>query len=154
MNISQDPYLYAKGYCEADSELWLEFFRIVDKLYPESKLLEHLYAFRTAGANLKPGKKTYVIRPVIDPQGMVSIWYDIAKYEEFRDEFLKPYADQVRTALIKLTELQEWKQRLSLVKILTTPAGDGLLKEIDVDGAVVTINGEDRKYKFEECMPF
>jgi len=53
----KDQYIYAAGKHETDHELWLELFRIIDKLYGEkSEVFSRLHAFRLAGACIKKSK--------------------------------------------------------------------------------------------------
>lgn len=157
MKTFKDPYEYAVGRFEADHELWLELFKITDKLYGEkSEVFSRLHAFRLAGLAVKAGKSMYVLRPIIDVTGNYSAWKNIAEYEKHRNKFLVPLTEEIKTVLIELTEYQKWKDLFGYLmgKTIKTPAGEGILKEFSPYGAQVEISGEPKIFEFEECEPF
>jgi len=152
----KDPYEYAVGRFEADHELWLELFQIIDKLYGEkSEVFSKLHAFRLVGTCLKKIKTMYVLRPIIDTTGNYA-WQSVAMYEEFRNKHLVPLTEEIKTVLIELTQYQKWKDLLGtlLGKTIKTPAGEGILKDYSPYGAQVEVNGEIKTFRFEECEPF
>lgn len=156
MTTFQDPYSYAEGRYEADSELWKEFFQVLDKLYgQESQIFRNLKAFRMAGTALKWSKTMYVLRPIIDVKGDYA-WRNVEEYEQFRNRHLMPFKDEITRALVELTKYQDWKRAYGtlLGKEITTPRGRGILREVSPYGALVEVNGEQKIYDFEECEPF
>lgn len=156
MKTFKDPYKYAVGRFEQDHELWLELFQIIDKLYGEkSEVFSKLQAFRLAGTAIKKSKKMYVLRPIIDVSGNYA-WESVVKYEEFRNKFLVPLTEEIKTVLIELTKYQKWKDLFGplIDKTIKTPAGEGTLAEFSPYGAQVEINGETKTFEFEECEPF
>lgn len=158
IKIFNDPYEYAEGWFEADHSLWLELFQVIDKVYGEkSEVFVKLHSFRTAGTSIKRGKSMYVLRPLIDPNpGGNSAWPDMKTYEEFRERHLVPYTEQIKIVLIELTKYQRWKDlfRRLIGKIIKTPAGEGILKDVSPYGAQVDLDGEIRTFEFGECEPF
>ncbi len=152
----EDPYEYAVGRFEADHELWLELFQITDKLYGEkSNVFSKLHTFRMAGTAIKKSKRMYVLRPIIDVSGNYA-WESMAKYEEFRNKFLVPLTEEIKTVLIELTKYQEWKDLFGTLvdKTIITQAGEGILKDYSPYGALVEISGETKTFEFKECEPF
>jgi len=157
MTTFQDPYSYAEGRYEADSELWKEFFQILDKLYGrDSELFQKLHAFRMAGTALKWSRTMYVLRPIIDVHGKLSAWDSLQKYEEFRNRHLMPFKDEITRALLELTKYQDWKRAYEtlLGREINTPQGKGVLQEVSPYGALVEVDEEQKIYDFEECEPF
>jgi len=153
----KDPYEYAKGKFEADHRLWLELFQIIDKLFGESsEVFSRLHAFRLAGACIKKSKAMYVLRPIIDVTGNYSAWKNIAEYEKYRNKFLVPLTEEIKTVLIELTEYQKMKELFETLigKIIKTPAGEGILKGYSPYGAQVEINGGIKMFDFKEVEPF
>ena len=157
MKTFKDPYIYAAGKHETDHELWLELFQIIDKLYGEkSEVFSRLEAFRNAGTCLKKSKTIYVLRPIIDVAGNYSAWKNIAEYEKYRNKFLVPLTEKIKTVLIELTEYQKMKELFETLigKTIKTPAGEGILKGYSPYGAQVEINGGIKMFDFKEVEPF
>lgn len=77
---------------EEDSNLWCQAFAAADN-YGE-QLKKSLWDMRKGGTRIIRGKKSFILRPEIDPQG-VRGWPDQATYEKWRDRLLKPHQNQI-----------------------------------------------------------
>ena len=83
-----------------DSALWCQLHELLADL---SELQNIIETFRGIGSTLVRGKKSYMIKPIIDTTGATG-WIDQKQYDDMKQKDLMPYQGTLARALIQLFE--------------------------------------------------
>lgn len=98
--VSMDP----RPDLKEDHLLWSRLLDQANGL--DEELAGVLHGLRCGGTRIKKVKGRYMLRPDIDPSGRVA-WGRAEDYEELRNKYLKPYAQEVIQLLAQLKEESE-----------------------------------------------
>lgn len=75
-----------------DHLLWTRLLDQANGL--DEELAGVLHGLRCGGTRIRKVKGRYILRPDLDPTGRIA-WERVEDYEELRDKFLKPFAQEV-----------------------------------------------------------
>ncbi len=101
--LLQDP----RPYNTMDSKLWTTLFRLIIIHYNAVKgipLLIRMWNCRSLGTSIQIRSEGIKLAPIIHPVG---IWSDQQEFDEYAKKYLAPYAQEIKSLLHEVVELEQ-----------------------------------------------